>query len=295
MSSFEQMELKKADYSFWNNVLLVTLNEFIYLAAGYEPLDVGAHNNAYLNLTNNDFKAFYKKIKRLGEELSWKTTKETKVSEGFGLDAKYEAVYLIKWALSKGITVYSIYRPAKSDARERSDLLNQFIDRDILSRNEFSRLLSAFNPGKDEAFFQKRITEAVILDLFRPISATQDCNYDIPLEDRNYQFTLINLIKYAKGKEWTLPNEILRKVEVRDQDQKPQDPRCINSAEKLYLGLAIELGYSPTNSVNTTTGSNKNGFSSRLDTHGLKLSDDKIRVMLRNAAEKHLENKPNKA
>ena len=42
------MELKNADYFTWKDEIYITLREFIYLAAGYKPLPVGAACRLFL-------------------------------------------------------------------------------------------------------------------------------------------------------------------------------------------------------------------------------------------------------
>ncbi|HAU0708809.1 TPA: hypothetical protein JBH02_13560 [Legionella pneumophila] len=293
MSYFDHLNLKRADFLHWNHVAFVTLNEFIYLAAGFEPLHIGIHGNGYLNLSNEQMKEFYRKIKRLGDELPRKTTKLTEVKSPMTPEPKYEAVYLISWARSKGIKVHQNYNPIISENRKTINLVSDFLDRDVVSRNEFSTLLAICNPEKNENYFRLRLTEAMKVGMINPISGTQDLNAGIPLEDRNYEYSLKDLLDYASQKQWSLPEQLI--VLSEPKKVKAPDPRLINSSEKLYLGLALELGYDPDNTKNTTTGSNRYGFSGILAKYGIELSDDTIRNLLKTASQKHLSSKPNKS
>ena len=59
-----------------------------------------------------------------------------------------------------------------------------------------------------------------------------------------------------------------------------------NSLLKLVLGMAIDgYGYNPTATKSTLTGSNKNGLSAKLMTHGISITDDTIRKYLNEAKE----------
>ena len=144
--SFERMDLKKADYSHWNHVAFVTLNEFIYLAIGCEPLHIGTYGNGYLNLSNNDVKEFYKRVKRLGEELPWTTTNETEIHDSLKPESRYEAVYLIKWATSKNIPISSHYRPIMSPERIKANHLNRMLGMDIVTIDDSAAFFAVFNP-----------------------------------------------------------------------------------------------------------------------------------------------------
>ncbi|BCA96096.1 hypothetical protein TUM19329_24570 [Legionella antarctica] len=292
MSYFDHQNLKRADFLHWNQVAFVTLNEFIYLAAGFEPLHIGIHGNGYLNLSYEKMKEFYRKIKRLGEELPLNTTKATEIKDRMTSEPKYEAVYLISWAQSKGIQVHQNYDPIISENRKITNLVSEFLDRDVVSRNEFSILLAVCNSERSESYFRLRLTEAMKIGMISPISGTQDLNAGIPLEDRNYEYTLKDLLDYATQKKWALPEQLTAVSEAKKE--KAPDPRLINSSEKLYLGLALELGYDPNNTKNIATGSNRYGFSGILEKYGIDLSDDTIRNLLKTASQKHRPSKPNK-
>lgn len=203
--SWDQMELKKVDYAYWNYVVFVTLNEFIYLGAGYEPLHVGAYGNAYLNLSNNEFKDYYKKIKRLGDELPAKSTSETLVKDFLTPEPKYEATYLLKWVRSKGIQINLKYMPIESEERKRQSFIQDYVGRLALYRDEFIKILAHYNPSKDEEYFKIRILDAIQLNQLKSIPIPFDGS--VPFEHRNFKFQIQTLIDFAVRMQWNLPEE----------------------------------------------------------------------------------------
>lgn len=206
--SFDRMDLKKADYGYWNYVAFVTLNEFIYLAAGCEPLHVGTYGNGYLNLTDNNVKAFYKKVNRLGEELPATTTKETEVHDSLKPEPKYEAVYLIKWVKSKNIPVSSHYRPIMSPERIKANHMNRMLGMDIVTIDDSAAFLAAFNPyiENGEKHFKDMLLGAIQVGIITPINNSH-C-YDEELEERDFIFTIKSLIQLSKDKKLNIPIEL---------------------------------------------------------------------------------------
>lgn len=98
------MELKSADAFRWTNKTFLTIREFIYLAAGYEPLlrgyeplpDGDVEPNFYL--TNEEFKDFYKQVKIIGEKLPKATTNEIKIEYcSTSGEPRYEVRFLMGW------------------------------------------------------------------------------------------------------------------------------------------------------------------------------------------------------
>lgn len=209
--SWDHMELKKADYGHWNYAVFVTLNEFIYLADGYEPLHAGAHGSAYLNLSNNEFKDFYKKVKRLGDELPINSTPETEVKDFLTPEPKYEATFLLKWAMSKKIVVNTKYNPIESEERRNKQFIQGYEGRPALFRDEFIKILVLYNPGKDEKYFKTRMLEAIEVKELSPISLQFDGS--VPFEQRNFKFKSQSLIEYAVRMKWNLPEEFNSKVD----------------------------------------------------------------------------------
>ena len=203
--SLERMELKNADYSHWNHVVFVTLNEFIYLAGGYEPLHVGAHGNAYLNLSNSEFKSYYEKVKRLGDELPIKSTPETVVKGFLASEPKYEATFLLQWAKSKKKEINTKYNPIESEERKAKKLIQDYVGRLALFRDEFIKILVLYNPGKDEKYFKTRILEAIEVNSLNIIPLPYDGR--VPLEQRNVKFQTQILIDFAARMKWNLPEE----------------------------------------------------------------------------------------
>ena len=123
MSGFYVELMNKADYTHSNHLEFITLNEFIYLAAGYEPLPAGIGGFGYVNSPSQSFIDFYKKVKRHGEDLTKITTKDTEVRwNNITGEEKYEAGYLVEWARSKNIPINEFYKPVLS-GRRKEDLL----------------------------------------------------------------------------------------------------------------------------------------------------------------------------
>lgn len=210
--SWDRMDLKIADYAYWNQVVFVTLNEFIYLAAGYEPLHAGAHGTAYLNLSNNELKEFYRKIKRLGEELPVKSTAETEVKDYLTPEPKYEAVFLIKWIQLKNITINPNYCPVETEERRNKKFIQDYVGRSALFCDEFIKILVAYNPGKDEQYFKIRLLDAIELQELIPIPLP--FNYTVPFEQRNFKFKIQTLIEYAQQMKWNFPDELKSEVDT---------------------------------------------------------------------------------
>lgn len=200
--------LKKADYKHSNNIAFVTLNEFTYLAAGFHPLLAGQDSLAYLDLSDKEFKQFYEEIKRLGDELPVRTTKETEVHDWLTPEPKYEAVYLIKWAKSRNKSVSSSYKPIMSAERIRANHLNQIIGMDIVTINDFSALLAVFNPHIEngENHFKNMLLGAIQVGKITPINNSH-C-YDEGLEERDFIFTIKSLIQLSKDKGFNIPIEL---------------------------------------------------------------------------------------
>lgn len=100
------INLKKADFKYWNKISNVTLNEFIYLAAGCNPEKFGLNKYAD-NLT---FIEYYDKVLRYTKDSFNFQVKKISVHNG---EVLYLALDLINWAKSLGIKVNSLYKPKK--------------------------------------------------------------------------------------------------------------------------------------------------------------------------------------
>jgi hypothetical protein len=256
-----QIYLDRADYSCWNHVTFVTLNEFIYLIAGYEPLHNGPHGTAYLNLSDREFKKLYKKVKRIGDELPRKTSPETEVKDALKTEKKYEAVFLIKWARSKGIQINADYNPIESEERRAKRFLLDFIGRETLSRDEFVQILVVYNSDKDKEYFETRLYSAVDVMKLTPIGSDRLMSDD-PAKF-NYNFRTDSLIEYALQKKWELPSELMDEYfeEKRDKNQTQGcaddiHPNKLKSIYKMTLAMAVaKYGYKP-NNRNSATGAN---------------------------------------
>jgi len=269
--SREKMNLKKADYECWNQAAFVTLNEFIYLAFGCEPLDVGPDKNAYLNLSNNDVKEFYKKTKRLGEELPLESTAETEVKGFLVREPKYEAVFLIKWAKSKNIKVNSSYNPIESEERQKIQLSRNLVGRHTLSRDEFVQMLVLYNPDRNETYFKTMLLEAVHSSKLHPLSEPH--NYSTLPEERNFKFQTKPLLQYASEIGWVTPEELHDKNNkiLDKQDPKPQEidihPNRLKTMLTIILSMAVaKYKYNPEEKRNAATGMNAGSIQADVQT-----------------------------
>ncbi|HEN5662576.1 hypothetical protein ACVSNX_04775 [Legionella pneumophila] len=274
--SWERMDLKRADYTYWNQVVFVTLNEFIYLAAGYEPLPAGGHGTAFLNLSNNEFKEFYKKIKRIGDELPIKSTVETEVKDYLTPEPKYEAVFLINWIKSKNIRVNVSYVPIESKERQKRQLIDELTGRPILPFDKLAKLLALCNPNKSEKHFKTALFEAVQSHILQPVPETW--NYTIPAEERNFKLTTDAFAKFVLRMKWSFPQEIFE-LTNETSDKKlsgtPSDnihPKKLRSIHIMLLTMAVtKYGYDPKNDKNSATGGKAGSIKSDVQALGEKL------------------------
>jgi hypothetical protein len=127
------------DYSgTWNQIKFVTLNEFIYLIHGIDPLEQQLQNLVILphhmmgyeevyidfNLDKLEiFQSSWKMITRLGCELPKKPTAQIDVQYLRDNLPHYEASFLTEWAASKNIKVNEAYipPPKSKDKEETTD------------------------------------------------------------------------------------------------------------------------------------------------------------------------------
>jgi hypothetical protein len=270
------MELKEVDYSHWNYAVFVTLNEFIYLAYGYEPLHVGAHGNAYLNLSNNEFKGYYKKVNRLGDELPVKTTPETIVKGFLTPEPKYEATFLLQWAKSKGIKINTEYNPIESEEKKNKKFIQDYVGRLALFRDEFIKILAFYNPGKDEKYFKTRMLEAIEVKELNPIPLPFDGG--VPFEQRNFKFQTKTIIDFAISMKWIVPNELVEMnneiPEIKFSPEKENDvhPNKLKSLYKMILAMAVvKYGYDPSKKRNSASGGNTGSIKIDVQALGNKL------------------------
>jgi len=111
----QDTDLKRANYSIWNNDPFVTLSQCAYLAAGFEPkYGIPGFNCAPLP---DDFLAFYQSVQRLKGQLPSETNHETEVLIQ-GKEVTYEAAYLVQRLKSRKIPVDPGYNPVISDRRK---------------------------------------------------------------------------------------------------------------------------------------------------------------------------------
>lgn len=124
-----------ADYSgTWNQIEFVTLDEFIYLIHGFDPLGQRLHDLLILqhhmmgyeehyldfNLDKIEkFKSSWKIITRLGCELPKKPTAQIDVQYLHDDLPHYNASFLIEWARSKNISVNEAYTPPPKHADKK--------------------------------------------------------------------------------------------------------------------------------------------------------------------------------
>ena len=274
--SWDRMDLKRADYTYWNQVVFVTLNEFIYLAAGYEPLHAGAHGTAFLNLSNNEVKEFYKKINRLGDELPVKSTAETEVKDYLTPEPKYEAVFLIKWVKSKNIRPNASYVPVESEERQKTQLIDELTGRPILSRDQLAKVLVLYNPNKSEKHFKTVLFEAVRSNMLQPVP--EAWNYTIPAEERNFKFTIDAFAKFVLRMKWSFPQEIFE-LTNETSDKKTSDTpsdtihlKKLRSIHVMLLTMAVtKYGYDPKKDKNSATGGKAGSIKSDVQALGEKL------------------------
>jgi hypothetical protein len=102
--SFNTISLKKADFKYWNKISKVTLNEFIFLAAGCSPEPLGLYKFA----NNATFIEYYEKVLRYSKDSLNSEVNKVNIE---GRETKYLALDLIKWAKQLGIKVNSFYKP----------------------------------------------------------------------------------------------------------------------------------------------------------------------------------------
>lgn len=283
--SWERMELKGADYSYWNYVVFVTLNEFIYLAYGYEPLHVGTHGNAYLNLSNDEFKDYYKKVNRLGDELPIKSTPETIVKGFLTPEPKYEATFLFLWAMSKGIKINIKYKPTESEDRKTKKFIQDYVGRLALFIDEFIKILACCNPGKDEKYFKTRILEAIEVRSLNPIPLQYDGS--VPFEQRKFKFHTQTLIDFAMKMKWLIPSELVElnnePSEIKHSFEKENDvhPKKLKSIYTILLAMAVaKYKYEPNKIRNSATGGKAGSIKADVESlaSNLRLEDIKFNI-----------------
>lgn len=292
------MDLKKADFNHWNYVSCVTLNEFIYLAAGYEPLHIGAHGNSYLNLSHSGMKEFYIKVKRLGDELPNKTIPETEVSEFWTLEPKYEAIFLMRWAQSKNIPTDIGYKPVETEERKKKRFIANFLGRNILSYDEFVQILTQYNPDNSKEYFRDMVFDALQGGVLELISETQNCSAEH--EERNFKFKTDSLVKYATQMKWNVPEELGEiKKDLSREICSPDNEDVINlkKLKSIYivlLSMAVaKYEYNPNKERNAATGTKAGSIKadvqalgSNLDNLNLNLDikEDTVKALLDEAS-----------
>lgn len=286
-----------ADYKMWNQEAFVSLEEFIHLIEGFEPLAGGVQNKVIPNGANwpdwdidaqtlNEFKVIFKKICRMAYQLPNDSTDETEVRYLKQDVPHYEATFLINWAKSRNIRINERYKPVKSVERISMEFITKLTERAILSRNEFIVVLAHFNSNKNEQYFKESLTEAVRLNLITPIPNSQDLRYDIEISQRNYEYKTLCLINWAVKKGYKLPEQVTS--QFLPSDAKEPDPRRINTLEKLVFGMAVDsYGYEQSKEHNKATGSARGSIVERLSKHGIMLNDNTVRAVLKDVAQKH--------
>ncbi|MCL5271962.1 MAG: hypothetical protein M1486_01330 [Gammaproteobacteria bacterium] len=291
--SWDRMELKEVDYSHWNYAVFVTLNEFIYLACGYEPLHVGAHGNAYLNLSNNEFKDYYKKVNRLGDELPVKTTPETIVKGFLTPEPKYEATFLLQWAKSKGIKINIKYNPIESDERKTKKFIQDYVGRLALFVNEFIKILAYCNPDKDEKYFKTRILEAIEVRSLSTIPLPFDGA--VPFEQRNFKLHTQTLIDFAMKMKWLVPSELVElnnePSEIKHSFEKEDDvhPKKLKSIYTVLLSMAVaKYKYEPNKVRNSATGGKAGSIKADVESLASNLGLENIKFNIKEDTVKDL-------
>lgn len=288
---------RNADYKMWNQEDFVSLEEFIHLIEGFEPLAGGVQNMVIPNGANwpdwdidaqtlHEFKIIFKKYCRMASQLPNDSTDQTEVRYLKPDVPHYEATFLISWAKSRGIRVNERYKPIKSVERISIEFVRKLTEREILSRNEFIAVLAHFNSDKNEQDFKEGLTEAVRLNLITPIPNSQDLRYDIEISQRNYEYKTSCLINWAIKRGYKLPEQIMS--HFLPSEAKDPDPRRINTLEKLVLGMAVDsYGYEQSNNHNKATGTARGSIVERLSKLGIALDANTVRGVLKEVAQKY--------
>ena len=237
-------------------------------------------------MTNNDVKAFYKKVNRLGEELPWTTTQETEVHDSLKPEPRYEAVYLIKWAKLKNIPVSSHYRPIMSPERIKVNHLNRMLGMDIVTIDDSAAFLAVFNPHIEngEKYFKDMLLGAIHVRRITPINSSY--RSDVPLDERDYKFTLSALMLLAKEKGLNIPIESLPTTDQKskaDNEQVLKDdeihPNRLNAMFIMLLTMAVtKYDYDPKAKRNAATGENSGSIRADAQALGGKLNRNDLHL-----------------
>lgn len=222
MSLDDYSFFKNADYKMWNHEIFVSLEEFIHLIEGFEPLAGGVQNKVIPNGATwpdwdldaerlLEFKSTFKKICRMGYELPKATTNETDVRFLKPDVPHYESVFLINWAKSRGIQIHPSYCPVEAKERSNKQFMKDYEGRLALSRDEFIKILVHYNPGKDEKYFKTNILDAIEVKVLSTILLPYDGR--VPFEQRNFKFKSQSLIEYAVRMKWNFPEEFNSKTD----------------------------------------------------------------------------------
>lgn len=105
-----------ADYSDWNAISFVSVCEFAHLAFGFDPIE-RIHNVTVKNFPDDEyehlekFKDFYRRLTRRAEDLPTQSTKLVKIRCSPSGEIRYEAVFLMQWAISNRFMINPNYQP----------------------------------------------------------------------------------------------------------------------------------------------------------------------------------------
>lgn len=271
---FSYIDFERANFKIWNLEAFVTLNEFIYLAYGVEPIDQWPPGD----MPTPEFQAYHQRIVRSNYELPAVTSTDTEIKATSSRQLVYEAVYLIKWAKSKNIPVCKDYQPIITPERKKINLLNELRELEIISLSKFAELLAMYNNYEDENHFIR------ILILAQKANKITPCSEKSLIEQpENYEYQVSILLTWAHQKNFSLPDELAPK-----SMQEEPDPRRISSLQKMVLGMAVmKYGYVPLKGKNCATGTNTKSIGDDLASAQLRVGDDTIRDILKKASEKY--------
>lgn len=219
-----------ADYATWNQLAFITLEEFIYLINGHDPLgtrlhdkkisanDLVGYEQVFIDFSESkldEFNYSWKKITLLGRELPVQSDAQTEVRYLKDKLPRYEAVFLLQWAKSKNIKIHQSYNPVETQERKNRQFIRNFIGRQVISRNEIVQVLVKYNPDLDEKYFHEMLFDAVkAQNPLEIIYKARNVYKDDP-STFNYDFTKESLIEYAVQMKWNLPEEFHNNTEAK--------------------------------------------------------------------------------
>lgn len=155
---FNRMELKNADFFQWKDKKFITIREFIYLIAGYEPLPLeyedlpNDKSDPYFHLKNETFKEFYKKVKEQSRSIPKTKTDEINFQpHPVTGETQYEVGFLIKWI--EGTSIHLISNPIITAFKEQITDLNS---EDSLIKKIISSKLYPVLKWIDENFYKDK-------------------------------------------------------------------------------------------------------------------------------------------